>query len=267
MPLVFSAITPHTPLLVPNIGKENIERLSKTRYSLHYLEKNLYSAKPESLIIISPHGPVLDNAFTINLCDKYIGRLEEFGDHSTQIDLKGDYNSIQQIRAGYEASELCDVPFTLSSFPDVDYAVSVPLLYLMNHQKNLPIIPVYYSLLDPKTCYNFGVLLRKKLNRIEKRFAVVASADLSHKLLKRSPTGYSKHGDVFDKAILEFLEKKDVDALFSIDPIVLKKSGQCGFNAILIMLGILGETDYTVDILSYEHPFGVGYLTAEMKIL
>ena len=56
MSIVFAAITPHAPVLIPEIGKENLKKLTKTEAALKKLEQELYAAKPESLVVISPHG-------------------------------------------------------------------------------------------------------------------------------------------------------------------------------------------------------------------
>ena len=44
------------------------------------------------------------------------------------------------------------------------------------------------------------------------------------------------------------------------------EAGECGLRSIVIMLGIVSTLDWKVKILSYEAPFGVGYLVAEVKI-
>jgi len=46
----------------------------------------------------------------------------------------------------------------------------------------------------------------------------------------------------------------------------VEEAGECGFRSILIILGILNQLDCKFDALSYEGPFGVGYLTANFKI-
>lgn len=71
--IVFSAFCPHTPVLVPSVGKENLEKIKKTADSYRLLEQHFCSSKPEVALIISPHGTLYDDAFSINMCDKYIG--------------------------------------------------------------------------------------------------------------------------------------------------------------------------------------------------
>jgi len=90
MSLVFAAIVPHPPILVPEIGKENLTKIEKTKTAMEQLEKDLYAAKPDVLIVISPHGEIDPGAFTINICDNYEINFEAFGNFSTRLNLKGD---------------------------------------------------------------------------------------------------------------------------------------------------------------------------------
>ncbi len=43
----------------------------------------------------------------------------------------------------------------------------------------------------------------------------------------------------------------------------MKKAGECGMRSIAMLLGVINEVDLKPNILSYEGPFGVGYLVAE----
>ncbi len=49
------------------------------------LEEELYVTKPESLVIISPHGQSLEDAFNINLNSDYIDNSKEFRDFYLEL--------------------------------------------------------------------------------------------------------------------------------------------------------------------------------------
>ena len=50
--LTFAAIVPHPPVLIPSIGKENIDKLKKTIRALDILEEELNQANPDTIIVI-----------------------------------------------------------------------------------------------------------------------------------------------------------------------------------------------------------------------
>ncbi|MEK7084158.1 MAG: hypothetical protein AAB932_02925, partial [Patescibacteria group bacterium] len=66
MSLVFAAITPHPPLLVPGIGKEKMGIIHATKQAMDRVEEMLYLSKPHSIIVISPHGTIYPDSFSVN---------------------------------------------------------------------------------------------------------------------------------------------------------------------------------------------------------
>lgn len=263
MSLVFAAIAPHPPILIPSIGKKNLEEVKKTKAALEELEKELYVRSPDYLVVISPHGQLLADAFTINMAPKFEANFEQFGDFSTKMEFKSDFMLSQEIRAQDEAQK--SVPLALISEGNIDHGVSVPLYYLTQHLKEIPIIPIGFSMLDLQTHYHFGEFLHNQISRVNKRVAVIASGDLSHCLTEDAPGGYSKEGKIFDEKIIELLKKKDKDGILNLDQNLIDGAGECGLRSIVILLGILKDIDYQPEVLSYEGPFGVGYLVANMK--
>ena len=97
----------------------------------------------------------------------------------------------------------------------------------------------------------------------DKRIAVIASGDLSHTLNKQSPAGYRLEGKKFDDLLISLLETRNTTGLANMDAGIVSKSEQCAYRSLLILLGILKDMNYSFKNLSYETPFGVGYLTGQ----
>jgi len=261
--LVFSAITPHPPILIPTIGKENLKQIKKTAEAMKLLEEELYASQPDVIIIISPHGAILPDAFSINLSPIYRTNLEEFGDFGTKKEFKNNLMLINRFR---EEAEDKSLPLVLISEENLDHGSSVPLFYLTKHLPNIAIIPIGYSLLDYKSHLDFGDSLKNEIFNSNKRIAVIASGDLSHRLTKEAPAGYSTQGKIFDQKLIELLKKKDIKGILNLDPKLIEEAGECGLRSILILLGIIQRINYDFEVLSYEGPFGVGYLVGNFKI-
>ena len=260
--LVFSAICPHPPLLLPKIGKDNLKKIEATVKAMENLEKELYASKPDIILIISPHGEIIPDAFSINLNSVYNADFEEFGDFETKLEFKSSPMLSLRIKERVES----ELPLVLTSDDKIDHGVTVPLFYLTKHLKNIEIIPVNYSLLDFKKHYQFGQLLKKEIVKADKRVAVIASGDLSHCLKKGAPAAYNPKGEEFDKLIVELLKKKNFKKIMKMDAGLIDKAAECGYRSFLILLGIIEEYNLDVDIMSYEGPFGVGYLVANFKL-
>ena len=261
MALSFSAIAPHPPILIPAIGKENIALLQKTIESYRKLEEYLYTSQVETLIVISPHGAIQSESFTMNLNPEFIVSFEDFGDLSTKIELKGDLGIAYKIRENLETK----APLQLISEPVLDHGCGVPLFLLTQNIKNLKIIPLYCSALDSESHYKFGQLLKRELLVNKSRIGVIASGDLSHRLSKNAPAGYSPKGAKFDQKLIESLKNKKSQDILGFNKKLIEEAGECGLKSILILLGMTDGINYSPELLSYEAPFGVGYLTMNFK--
>lgn len=262
MSLVFAAITPHPPILIPEIGKENLDLLAKTKDALEKLEQDLYAAKPDVIVIISPHGELAADAFTINLSDHYHINFESFGNFSVKLDFKGE----TVLMAAAKEALNQKLPVGVISNPNLDHGIGVPLYYLARHLPEVSLVPIYYSFLDNLSHFEFGKGLKEAISNSNKRIAVIASGDLSHCLSKNAPAPFNPAGKKFDEKIIKLLEENDFQSVINVDHQLVENAAQCGLRSILIVLGILSGINYTTQILSYEAPFGVGYLVANFKL-
>jgi AmmeMemoRadiSam system protein B len=261
--LTFAAICPHPPLLIPNIGQENIKQVIKTKTALEKLEEEFYASKPESVIIISPHSPMMPDAFCVNIAEQFSGNFQEFGDLATKLQFKSNLAFSHRLKERLEDHRF---PALLINQDSLDHGVLVPLFYLTAHLPNLPITPISFSLLDLKTHFDFGRIIAEEIHQTNQRIAVIASGDLSHRLTKAAPAGYSQQGKVFDQKLIEYLQKKEAEEIINLDPGLIEEAGECGLRSIMILLGVLNRKEYQSEILSYEGPFGVGYLVANFKL-
>jgi len=260
MSIVFSAIVPHPPILIPQIGKENLEKLKSTVNAFEKLKKELEKSKAETILIISPHGLIHDEVFTMNLNPDFNANFENFGDFSTKKTWPGDIGLTYKIREALETK----APLQLVSDPNLDYGTSVPLFLLTSGSEK--IIPMYYSGLSNEEHFSFGKMLNRELQIRKEPIAVIASGDLSHTITKDAPAGYNPKGKKFDNKLIELLKNKKAKDLLKLDKELIAGASECGLKSILIQQGIMDGINYEPHLLSYEAPFGVGYLVMNFKM-
>ncbi len=262
MPLVFASICPHPPLIIPTIGGENLKLVDKTVKAMKKMEKKIRKTAPEVILIISPHGPLFTDAFCFNLTDKFVTEFKNFGDFSTHLEFIGNLDLAYKIREALETK----VPTTMITEPNLDHGAGVPLYYLTPKLKKFSLFPLTYCLLDYQTHFDFGRHLKEIITNSPKRIAVIASGDLSHRLTFDAPAGYSPQGAVFDQKLITLLKKRATKKILELDLNFIEEAGECGLRSILILLGILENVAYQFQLLSYEGPFGVGYLVANFRL-
>lgn len=252
----FACITPHPPIIIPGIGRsEDLKLVKKTIKAMEKLREDLEKVNPDTILIISPHAPVNANGFLINSDAQLKGSLIDFG-LDEDFSFKNDYELMEKI--GYYSDNAGIIVHFHESF--LDHGALVPLYYLTkNIQPKL--VHCSFSFLDFKTHYKYGEIIGKILRDSDKKIAVVASGDLSHRLTPDAPAGYSERGKVFDEKLQKLLSKRDISGIIDLDPNLVDEAGECGLRSIIILLGIL-RSKYDFRCLSYEGPFGVGYLTA-----
>jgi len=261
----FFAIAPHAPVLAPTIGKEDVaKKAAKTLAAMADLEEKLYLAKPDTLIIISPHGNPPSGTFVIELNKEYELNLKEFGDFKTKKRFLPASKLLESIR--HEAID-AGLPLGLDTYAKLNYGASIPLLFLTAHLPKIKIIPVNSSDLDLRVHFELGKIIREAAAKTGAgRTAVIASADLSHKLSNDSPAGFSPRGKEFDAALLNLIETKNTTAILNMDKELVKEAGSCGLASIVTLLGVMDKINYEPQTYSYEAPFGVGYLVEHFKL-
>lgn len=261
--IILGAITPHSPLLVPRIGKDKRDALEATIKSYEQISERLYALGVETLVLISPHAPTYNDAFSANISESYVGTLKAFGDHETSIRLPSDILVLDRIQKAIRSRT--DISFKLTTSEELDYGCAIPLLLLQRTVANMRIVPISPSLLSARAHVDFGKALKDVLHESNKRIAIIASADLSHKLNQDAPAGFSVEGPAFDATVRNKISSLDVEGLLAMDPEAIEAAGQCGYRPILILLGILAGMNVEIKELSYEAPFGVGYLTSMIE--
>lgn len=253
--IVLAAIVPHSPLLAPSIGKEHREKLTDTLNAFEALAESLYLAKPDTIVMLSPHAPMYPNAFSGNLAQTFKGTLKEFGDHGTELPIKADFLVLDHIHRHMRDHK---IPFTLTSAEELDYGTTIPLLFLNKNLPNVKLIPIGMSGLDAKAHYTFGEELKNVVHAESRRIAVIASADLSHTASNASPEGLTEEGMQFDQIMREKVLSLDGIGMLAMDANMLEKAKQSAQKPIVMLMGCLNHMNCKAKELSYEAPFGVG---------
>lgn len=260
--IVFSAIVPHAPFLLPSVGKTASERLSATKIALEQIEEHLLLSKPETLIILSPHAPRYPEAWSANMSPQFIARMQEFGDHETAIPARVNYLLLDRIHRSMREEK---IPFTLRSSESLDYGYTVPLAMIAKELPNPSIIPLAPSEGTLESQIAFGAALYTILQREDARVAVLASADLCHEKTEDQQQE-RKEAILFDAQVREAIRKKDPNILIQASAALPAELHPCGERPIAILLGMLQELNTINEELCYEAPFGVGYLTSSFRV-
>lgn len=263
---------PHPPIVVPEVGGKEGEKAAATVRAMEVLARVIKETNPEVLVAVTPHGHVFNDAVTITALDTLEGDLSQFGALEVNVkfslDLAGAQGIAEKCRdEGIPCALLHkDVLSSYRLSPKLDHGLVVPLSFIERAGWQGKIIPVNMGLLPYEELYHFGKILRDTLNRLKRKWILLLSGDLSHRLTPNAPAGYSPEGAVFDEIIRQCVREADVKRVFSISQDLIEKAGECGLRPLVIGLGAMDGHEVKAEELSYEAPFGVGYLVAKFEL-
>jgi len=265
MALISTTLLPHSPLLIPEIGRANHHFLQKTIEAYGEISQKIKEIGLDTLIIISPHGPTQENYFVINVAPEMEINFQNFGFIPKKTTLKSDVLLADKIKNNLHPY----IPLQLISEKNLDYGSAIPIYLLKNNLKNFKIIVICPAKnLKPEEYYNFGLKMQEVIKNNDKKIAVIASGDLSHRLKKKSPGGYSPKGAKFDNKLIEYLNEPNSakENILKMDARLIEEAAECGLKPILVLLGLLEGINWEPDVLAYQTDFGIGYLSLDFKI-
>jgi aromatic ring-opening dioxygenase LigB subunit len=252
--LVFAAIAPHGGLVF-----EQPE--ASTRAGMEELRRRFVAAEPEAVIVLTPHGTLVDNHFAVVRSGKLAEQPSQF--------LGGEY-----LYQGPGAPELADVCVRAlqedglpalgitfgstvagSSEMPIDWGAGIPLWFM---RAPAVVVTPCRALSNDEHVRAGAALARATAGR---RVAFIASADHGHGHSPDGPYGFAPESKEYDDRIVELVRGNRLGELPAWDPVVAVTAKADSFWQLLMLHGAIGG-DFDVELLSYEAPTYFGMLCA-----
>lgn len=259
----WAALMPHPPIIVPEVGRGREREAAGTLEGVERLMKKLADKRPDRLLLLSPHQPYAIGALFVNGAASPRGTLAPFGAPSVSFGLK---TPAERDLLDHLARKGLRISVGETSNLTRDQGTLVPLYFLRSawsaaSPEGLPPICLASPIgLAPTSALELGEALASFDD--DWAWGLLASGDLSHRLTRDAPSGYSPAGKKFDEAVVHALSSTDPGPLLSLSPEEMEDAGECGLRSVMAMLGLCRAVGKTISVLSYEGPFGVGYCNA-----
>jgi len=270
--LVFACIAPHGSMIIPLLGEKDAEKALATRSAMEELGRRVAAAKPETLVIVTPHGHRIDNCFSLLNNRRVQGTLgpePESSGNSFTLSFEVD----RELNAAIiEEAHVLDVPVSRVYFAvdddatfymPLDWGALVPLWFLgvpLNPQPKVVIACPDRNILPWGFSAPFGLSIRKAAEKLNRRIVFVASADLGHAHDASGPYGYDIASQEFDTALLDAVKAQDLARLLEFDLDWLKRASTDSYGQILNLYGAIDGLSFKVELLSYEVPTYFGMM-------
>ncbi len=260
---VFGIISPHPPIFVERVGGSRSHVTQDSLDALSRAAAALARYEPHTVVLMSPHAPALSDAFLVDDSVSLSGSLAQFGDPVVRT-WKGDPDLAYAIAREIASSGRPVVLRTEDKRLDpghLDHASLVPLEFL-DPGRAYHLVVLSLSNLGYAAHRDVGAAVALAAEKLDRKVAFVASGDLSHRLTPDAPAGYSPRAAELDEEIVSCVEQGHLSDLAHIDPSLIEAGGECGLRSFIALGGFANSDPVPTRVLSYEGPWGVGYLTA-----
>jgi AmmeMemoRadiSam system protein A/AmmeMemoRadiSam system protein B len=259
--LVFAGIAPHPPIMVPEVGLDASLEVRQSIQAMADLTERVIRSGAETIVMISPHARLEPEAFVAYDGPQLYADFANFRAPTATVHAKLDEELLSEI--GRVAAEQELVTHRIQG-DDLDHGTSVPLYFLQKYGWHGRLVALGYSFLSNEAHLRFGQCIKQAIESVGKPVAFIASGDLSHRLKPEAPAGYNAQAHLFDQAVVDAVRSCATKRIVDLDPELRRLAGECGYRSMLVAIGAAQELDPSCEVISYEAPFGVGYLVAQL---
>ena len=272
MALVFGAIAPHGGLAVAEACEPGDLNLAvATREAMEELGRRFAAARPEAVVVLSPHSIHVEGAMAVVIAAILEGRLAgspEAVELRVPVERGLALGTVAAIRSA--GIPVAGVSFgsndpALAEMP-LDWGALIPLWY-MGGRTDPPVPAVVVAPardLSAEVHIKAGAALAGAVVDSGLRVAIIASADHGHRHDAAGPFGYDPASAEYDAAVRGMVEAGDLSGLAAIDPGLVDRAYADSWWQMLMLHGALGE-GWGCELLSYEVPTYFGMLCAAFE--
>lgn len=261
MSILAAVVVPHPPIILPEVGRGEENKIRETSDAYKKISEKIVELNPDTIIITSPHSIMYADYFHISPGKTAEGNMAQF--RAGQVELKINYDE-EFVKKLSGAAMNGNIPAGVlgERNSNLDHGTMIPLRFL--EQAGLDFDKVKFlriglSGLSAAVHYDFGKIISRVTDELDRKIVFIASGDLSHKLKSDGPYGFVEEGPKFDAEVMENLSGADFLKLLTMDNLMCNRAAECGLRSFWIMAGALDRKKIIAEKLSYEGTFGVGY--------
>lgn len=281
MTIVYACIAPHGGDIIPELAKnrETSELFSKTRAGMLKLAAQMETAKPDTIVIASPHNLRLWKKIGIVFSENSSGHL--VGDSKSKarisISVKCDTKFARELYARALNKRLPVVGANYGTFEGsasdlpMDWGTLIPLWFFLGaknyHGKQITAPKVVIVMPSREIPLSQNVAFGREVAKLaleqkNRRIAFVASADQAHSHKKGGPYGFHPAAEKFDALAVDAIRKGNIRSLLELDPRFIENAKPDSIWQLAMLEGVLSEVPMEPRLFSYEVPTYFGMICA-----
>ena len=268
LPLVYACIAPHGGEIVPALAGSQLGLFSPTRKGMRKIAAQLDEARPDTVVIASPHNLRLHKHIGVVLSENSSGRVAE-GRRVISLKAKCDVELAWKILVASEKVGLPVVGANYGTFEGplsdvaMDWGTLIPSWFFLKRRKLVTVTPSREIPLIEN--FEFGRMVATVAQRAKKRIAFVASSDQAHAHKKNGPYGFSAKASVYDGLVVDAIRKGRLSSIMRFPSSLVDAAKPDSLWQMTMLAGVLDVVPMRGDLFSYQVPTYYGMLTAGYK--
>jgi aromatic ring-opening dioxygenase LigB subunit len=270
--LVFAAIAPHGSMAIPEARTAKEQgKGDATRGAMEDLGRRFAAARPESVVILTPHNVHVEGAMAVVEAGRSAGDLAQWGGPGVALTASIDRELAAGIKTAVRAAGIPMLGISYGgnnpeeALHPMDWAVLVPYWFMGGRSEpQVPLAIVSPARdLSPEDHVRAGAAIREAAEASGKRVALVASCDHGHGHDPEGPYGFRPESKQFDDRVVEVLRAGEMARLLEIPVEFVRQAAADSWWQMLMLHGALGgHGDWSGELLTYEAPTYFGMICA-----
>ncbi len=263
--LVFAAIAPHATHALVDDGPPG----AATRAAMGELGRRFDAARPDAVIVLTPHTVHVEAAMAVVMASSAAGDLAQWGAGDVVLRVPVDTALAASVR---DAIRDAGIPVVGVSYggnnPEeavmpLDWATLIPLWWMGGRSDpQVPAVIVSPARdLTVEAHGRAGAAIARAVSDAGSRVALIASCDHGHGHLADGPYGFRAESAVYDELVCALVGEDRLAAVAEVDPALVRAAAADSWWQMLMLAGAL-DAGWRGELLSYERPTYVGLLCA-----
>jgi len=276
MTLVYACVAPHGSEAIAKLAsKSTVRKFQKTRRGLQQLAMEVRKARPDTIVIATPHNLRLWRRIAIVTAENSTGTLQASPRNKKSIGLKVkcDVKFARKLLDSATRRKLPVVGANYGTFEGVtsdmpmDWGTLVPLWFIIPKCRPKPkVVIVTPSREIPLSqSHQFGKVVGEVSERTPKRIVFVASADQAHRHRKSGPYGFNKASKEYDRLVLQAIQRDRIDSIMGFKQKFVDAASPDSLWQMTMLAGAIDRFRMKAELISYEVPTYFGMICASFR--
>ena len=273
MTLSYACIAPHGSDVIPELAnKRTLRSFEVTRKGILAVAREVKRARPDTIIIASPHNLRVHQHIAIVTAENSSGTLRGWNAPEKRASLKVKCSPAlaKELLAAGTRRRLPVVGVNYGTFEGsnsdmaMDWGTFVPLWFFMHENRIRPKVVIVTPSREIPLDQNiaFGRTIADVVEKKRERVVFVASADQAHAHKKNGPYGFSKAAAAYDKFMVNAIERDDIDSIKRLSSKFVEAAKPDSLWQMAMLAGVSERIPLVPHLYSYQVPTYFGMICA-----